>query len=429
MEKRGYEGHFAPKPASSCLQVSANGDGCAIFVKRRRLRVVSRETVTFELSQDEVSMDVSAAGTVQGTGTCQDGDGDGGLPVTDKGCGKGDGTKDRGKGGNTSRRAQNQVALMVLCEFVGGGVGADADSSSGGDGDGGDSGAGINDALDDRAPYLILCTTHLKAAKTQSGEQYRVSEVTQLLESVARLHSSLGATPYTPAVVVTGDFNAVPCYEMEVPKLVGTSGGSQSASAVYFSRIVDAVQEQEQEQMRGGTTTMKSYEPLTYRTVKAHPLMFRSVYNDDVPEMLSSKEHLVRHFYTTWKARRRGSWGEEQVVKDCIDYIFYVPGDPPLSAAATAAAAAAAATAAAAAAAAAGGSAVAATAAGGGELTAPVLAPAPRIAAQAVLDVFSDAEVGHQLLPSDLYPSDHMAIAADLRVSWDVLPRADPLRR
>jgi len=404
MEKRGYEGHFAPKPASSCLQVSANGDGCAIFVKRRKLRVVSRETVTLALSKAEVSVDASSVDAGQ--------DGDGGPPVTDKGFEKKVvGTKDKGK--DTTRRAQNQVALMVVCEFVGAGVGADPDCSDGGDGGGGGrGGVRVDDALDDRAPYLILSTTHLKAAKSKSGERYRVSEVKQLLESVARLHGSLGATPYTPAVVLTGDFNAVPCYETDVPGLVNVSAGSESASAVYFARSADAAEEQEQK--RGAKTMKKSYEPLTYRTVKSHPLMFRSVYNDDVPDRLSRKERLVRNFYTTWKARRRHSWGTEQVVKHCIDYIFYVPGDPPAPHAAPPAAATA-------------------TAVRDGEFPVPVLAPAPapapRIAARAVLDVYSDAEVGHQLLPSDLYPSDHLAIAADLSVSWDAVPRVGPLRR
>lgn len=47
---RGYSGYFAPKPTSACLEVSSNGDGCAMFVKRSKLRVISCETKTLALS-------------------------------------------------------------------------------------------------------------------------------------------------------------------------------------------------------------------------------------------------------------------------------------------------------------------------------------------------------------------------------------------
>jgi len=36
----------------------------------------------------------------------------------------------------------------------------------------------------------------------------------------------------------------------------------------------------------------------------------------------------------------------------------------------------------------------------------------------AVLDLFSDEEVGPQLLPNSNYPSDHVAIAADFELEW-----------
>ena len=36
----GYDGIYAPKPASACLEVSDNSDGCAIFLKNS-MRVVS----------------------------------------------------------------------------------------------------------------------------------------------------------------------------------------------------------------------------------------------------------------------------------------------------------------------------------------------------------------------------------------------------
>lgn len=40
---RGYDGIFAPKPASACLEVSDNSDGCAIFLRRDKLLATSVE--------------------------------------------------------------------------------------------------------------------------------------------------------------------------------------------------------------------------------------------------------------------------------------------------------------------------------------------------------------------------------------------------
>ena len=41
--KRGYDGLFAPKPASACLEVSDNSDGCAIFLRRSKITAISAE--------------------------------------------------------------------------------------------------------------------------------------------------------------------------------------------------------------------------------------------------------------------------------------------------------------------------------------------------------------------------------------------------
>ena len=41
--ERGYAGVYAPKPASACLKVSENSDGCALFVKRDKIRILSTE--------------------------------------------------------------------------------------------------------------------------------------------------------------------------------------------------------------------------------------------------------------------------------------------------------------------------------------------------------------------------------------------------
>jgi hypothetical protein len=68
----GYDGVFAPKPASACLEVSENSDGCAIFYKTSKIDLLSTEIMTYALA-------------------------------------KGDGSKDL--------RVQNQVAIMALCQL------------------------------------------------------------------------------------------------------------------------------------------------------------------------------------------------------------------------------------------------------------------------------------------------------------------------
>ena len=43
LNARGYDGMFAPKPASACLEVSDSSDGCAIFVRRSKMFIASTE--------------------------------------------------------------------------------------------------------------------------------------------------------------------------------------------------------------------------------------------------------------------------------------------------------------------------------------------------------------------------------------------------
>ena len=42
---KGYDGLFAPKPNSTCLKVSENSDGCAIFFKRNKFSIISAEVI------------------------------------------------------------------------------------------------------------------------------------------------------------------------------------------------------------------------------------------------------------------------------------------------------------------------------------------------------------------------------------------------
>ena len=181
----------------------------------------------------------------------------------------------------------------------------------------------------------------------------------------------------------------------------------------------------------------RGYDPLAYTAVKAHRLNLRSLLNDDMI-MLSDKDRRIQReesarllrknklleefnsldkqlaslteldirairekesqeslliisekanlgpastvvdaevedaeVWTTWKARKKE--GGEKVVKHCIDYILYAP---------------------------------------------PSSNAESEVGARAlgVLDLLGTDEVGPDFLPSSFYPSDHIAIAADLEI-------------
>jgi nocturnin len=268
----GYDGLFAPKPSSACLEVSENSDGCAIFLKRGKFSVKSAETLTFALAK----------------GDC--------IECWDK-------EEDR------QVRAQNQVALVALCDLSG------------------------EENDQQQRQQLIICTTHLKATKNIVGERTRNLEVTQLLSSVQSLFSAkVNANGQEPLILITGDLNAAP-----------------------------------DERSTG-------YQALAYSAVKQSSLDLRSVLNDDLCPRLEAEHGTAGaggDIWTTWKARRKQ--GKESVSKSCIDYILYRP------------------------------------------LT-EVARGKAGLRAKSVLGLFSEAEIGQDLLPSDRYPSDHLAIAADLEV-------------
>lgn len=215
----GYSAFFAPKPTSACLEVSQSCDGCALFIRKSKLRVLSCEAKTLALSIAALK--------------------EGELQEEDE-----------------SIKAQNQVGLMALCEFV----------------------HSTSHPNENPPPPLIVCTTHLKSAKSYSGERYRQKGLLQILDMVDSLYDALSERDATPLVLLTGDFNAEPY-------------------AVTYT------------------------EPLTYQSAKKHRLDLRSVYNDDT--FLCERPLSCKQPYTTWKARRRGVSEEEVEVRRCIDYIFY----------------------------------------------------------------------------------------------------------
>jgi nocturnin len=47
LQNLGYSGVFAQKPASACLEVSNSSDGCAVFVKSSKIRILTSEVSIF----------------------------------------------------------------------------------------------------------------------------------------------------------------------------------------------------------------------------------------------------------------------------------------------------------------------------------------------------------------------------------------------
>ena len=294
--ERGYMGYFAPKPTSGCLDVSEYADGCALFVKKNKFRVLSCEAKSLALSIAKLK----------------------------------EGELDEDE---TSISQQNQVAIIAVLEFV--------EYTGGGAGESGvekvklsidydpsqyerlfqDEGSDTSWAVEGNSqpPPLIVGTAHLKSSKTSTGERYRQKGVLKILTEIERISTTLGSLGRQPAVLFTGDLNA------------------DATTSLDESRKF---------------TMQSTYAPLTWNAIKAHRLALRSVYHDDIllfPSPVMSDEEGAgpvlptmrpEDVYTTWKYRRskpktltprsRGTLrgandDDERVVKRHIDYILYSP--------------------------------------------------------------------------------------------------------
>ena len=296
----GYVGYFAPKPTSGCLDVSEYADGCAMFVKRNKFRVLSCEAKSLALSIAKLK--------------------EGELDEDETGISQ-----------------QNQVAIIAVLEFI--------EYDQGGPG-------GLRqekikpskeydpsqyeslfeereedsvwaDEDSNQAPPLIVGTAHLKSSKTSTGERYRQKGILKILTEIERISTNLGSLGRQPAVLFTGDLNA------------------DATASLDESRKF---------------SMQSTYAPLTWNAVKAHRLALRSVYHDDILSLIGygSGASSVNgekgggpvlptmrpeDVYTTWKYRKpkpeaptpggKGAEGKgqvkERVVKRHIDYILYSP--------------------------------------------------------------------------------------------------------
>jgi hypothetical protein len=127
--------------------------------------------------------------------------------------------------------------------------------------------------------------------------------------------------------------------------------------------------------------------------------------------------------WTSWKSRRKQ--GVEKVVKNCIDYILYAPLD---GAELTTTGSSSSSSSGASSSSSSSDKKVARTLAeiSSDDAVTSSEAPPPAVGVRAlgVLDLLTDDEVGPGFLPSPSYPSDHIAIAADIEIissplRWD----------
>lgn len=238
LQEHGYVGVFAPKPTSGTLDTNPYPDGCAIFIQSKRLRIITAETKTLALSKAEL--------------------------------------KDNGELDEDARKIQalNQVGLIVACELLDqyGNILTKRSPSS---------------SSSEPAPPIIIGTTHLKSLKTELGERFRKRGIEDVLNCIQKIYLSFASMGRNPAILLTGDLNAIP-------------------------KQID-------------------FPPLTYQVIQTSPFNFRSIYNDDIYS--SSYTLSCKELYTTYKAIKMeentknniNNNTQEMIDKKCVDYIFYMP--------------------------------------------------------------------------------------------------------
>ena len=182
MTRRGYIGFFARKPTSACLEYSKSGcgDGCAMFVKRSKLRVISCEAKTLALSiagQDE-----------------------NGELIED----------------DSSIQMQNQVGLIAVCEIITWTPPNEEQNRSvvqkrmEADNDNPYSLLHQQSSnYQDKPPPIIIASTHLKSSKSVTGERYREKGVLQILSDMDKIYQKMSAADRTPAVLLLGEMRNI----------------------------------------------------------------------------------------------------------------------------------------------------------------------------------------------------------------------------
>ena len=232
-------------PLCGCLDVSEYADGCALFVKKNKFRVLSCEAKSLALSIAKLK----------------------------------EGELDEDE---TSISQQNQVAIIAVLEFV--------EYTGGGAGESGvekvkpsidydpsqyerlfqDEGSDTSWAVEGNSqppPLIVGTASTLKSSKTSTGERYRQKGVFEILTEIERISTTLGSLGRQPAVLFTGDLNA------------------DATTSLDESRKF---------------TMQSTYAPLTWNAIKAHRLALRSVYHDDIllfpSPVMSDEEVLVRCF-------------------------------------------------------------------------------------------------------------------------------------
>jgi len=177
-------------------------------------------------------------------------------------------------------------------------------------------------------------------------------------------------------IIITGDFNACPTKNSNVfgypctvyPLLKNHSSNLRS---IYNDDLLSVFNEQRKSSLFYDNklrinfpTVFKDDSPLKLISNQSNSSIVDRDSNDDASNNNDTNDEFLDEdmIWTTWKTRRKK--GVEQVVKHCIDYIFY---------------------------------------------------SSPNIQAVSVLGLFEGKDIAPELFPSESYPSDHIALVADLK--------------
>ena len=254
----------------------------------------------------------------------------------------------------------------------------------------------------------IISLSYLQAKKSEDGEQCRTYETNQLLSAISRCNHSFlpmllqyqppspttsstsssssplssstttkaTTTTTTMPIIITGDFNACPTKNSNVfgypctvyPLLKNHSSNLRS---IYNDDLLSVLYEQRKSSLFYDNklrinfpTVFKDDSPLKLISNQSNSIIVDRDSNDDASNINDTNDEFLDEdmIWTTWKTRRKK--GVEQVVKHCIDYIFY---------------------------------------------------SSPNIQAVSVLGLFEGKDIAPELFPSESYPSDHIALVADLK--------------
>ena len=284
--KAGYEALYAPKPISACLDVSNSSDGCAIFTKVNKLKLISSETLTITLKKMKQKEKI----------------------VYDE-----DDEDDE----DVYIKAQNQVALIGVYNFIG------------------ESGKRRGE-LGQFPPPLIVSTTHLKSSKSGTGERYRQREAKIVLNRISNVKEIYTTTMgREPVVIFSCCLNAAPRITSYAPPLTYNAMKSHRLAlrSVYTDDAANNFPGVLSNICQGASNiTLNAFESKNIFNKTNDYISKNHVYKIGLLEKQVLEKNRNNNnnnnkitLFSTWKARWRPNLTNqtESITKSLIDYISY----------------------------------------------------------------------------------------------------------